>query len=324
MKKKFKKVVTATASLALAASMLISPIAADAVTSKTGYFNSGKDIAVVKTAGGCGVMQGLAVGNKWLYAAKIKSDDTKAFMVKVNKSTGETVRLVDESNGSKFMTYLGHANDMCPTTINDKTNLFVVTMKANDHGLVRMRVNGSNVKKVGNYTLRWNGINVAMAGVSVFRTTSSSVTLLFNSGCDFFYGTINNSTKSGVINLTKAFSINISNIKINGSTVNASNYIHQGFTYHDGNIFVPLTCNTNTSCSIVPVYNVSNVNASSVVTSNRNLSFRITSGTYANKYEIESCGISPTDGKLYYNTNRAKAAGDADYDAIHVFKNFVF
>ena len=53
------------------------------------------------------------------------------------------------------------------------------------------------------------------------------------------------------------------------------------------------------------------------------MSFEIVSSTYATKFEFESCDICPSDGKLYFNTNRATST-DADYDGLHYILDYVY
>ena len=71
--------------------------------------------------------------------------------------------------------------------------------------------------------------------------------------------------------------------------------------------------------SIIAVYDIDG--ASGTIKSDPNLSFRITSSTYSDLFEIESCGVS-SDGKLYFNANRRKSASDHNHDAIMCFKEY--
>jgi hypothetical protein len=105
----------------------------------------------------CATMQGMAVGSTWIYTAKIKgSDESRQVLQKTNRKTKETTN-IKNSNGSDYFTYLGHANDMDVVTINDKSNLYIVTMKSDSYALVRMRIDGSKATKTGNFALTYNG-----------------------------------------------------------------------------------------------------------------------------------------------------------------------
>ena len=90
--------------------------------------------------------------------------------------------------------------------------------------------------------------------------------------------------------------------------------------YHDGKIYVPLWGGGagKSNQAIIAVYDITN--ASGTVTSDPNLSFRITSSAYTG-FEIESCDIS-SDGKLYFNVNRWTSSS-GNHDAILRFNGYV-
>ena len=285
------------------------------------YYNDYTYVATVKDKSTCTGMQGMAVGAKYAYSAKVDGKtNTKAFLTKTNLKTGESTLLKTPSGGT-YLDYIGHANGIDSTSINDRTNLYIATMKTGNHSLVRVEVNGSTVTKKGNYTLKYNGENLSATGVAVYKKTDTKITLLIKKGCTFYTGTVKPTAKSGTITLTKAFSINIASVKINGKTNNLKEFVGQGFGYEKNYIFVPLWSNVNRSQSVVVVYNIKN--ATGKITSDPNLSFRLTSKSY-DLCEIEDCGISSTDGKLYFNTNRRKSKTDTNYDGIHYFTGYKF
>jgi hypothetical protein len=312
MKHTFKKIFSACACVALSASLMLTPIVVKAAS--TGYFKSYSNVALIPNRSGCTAMQGMAVGSKWLYTVKIKSDESKAVLSKTNRNTGEVVNL-KTNTGSAYFTYLGHANDMDVTTIDGKSNLFVSTMKTGSDALVRMVVNDTKVTKKGSFNVLLNGANICISNVCIESTTSTKVNFLFKIGTGIYKGSIGINATSGTINLTKVCSVDYNNVKINGKSVDVSSYIHQGMGYKNGKIYIPLWDNVNNrNRSVVAVYNVTS-KSSGTVYSNPNLSFRITSSTYS-LFEIESCDIS-SDGKLYFNTNRSDGA-----DGIHYFKDY--
>ena len=283
------------------------------------YYNSYSDIAAIKDKSSCPSMQGIAVGSTYIYSVKVNGDTNKsAFISKTNRKTGSTVTLKTSSGATTF-NYLGHANDMDVTSINDKSNLFIATMTTGSKSLVRMEVNGSTIAKKGNYTLKYNGENMSISGVAVYKKTDSKITLLVKKGQTYYTGSLKPTATSGTINLTKVFSLDLKNVKINGKKTDVSSFVGQGFGYDKNLIYVPLHSDKNKGQSVVVVYNIKN--ASGKITSDPNLSFRITSSTYAALFEIESCGIS-SDGKLYFNTNRRKSNSNTNWDGIHVFKDY--
>lgn len=312
MRKKLLKVVT----VVMALICMVLPLA---ITASAAYYNTYADVKSMSDVNGCTSMQGMAVGSTYLYTAKVNSANTKAVLYKTNKNTGARTLLTDSASGNTYVTYLGHANDMCVTTLDDKSNLFIVTMKENSNALIRVRVDGSKFKKMGNYTVKYNGEHLAPSGVNIIKKTSTDITFLFKKGRSFYEGTIGLNQTSGTINVTKKFTINIASAVVNGKTLDLSSYTHQGYGYYKNYIFVPLT---KDNVSIVLVYNIKD--ATGTIKTVSDLSFRITSSTYADLFEIESCGISSSDGKLYFNTNRRKVSGGTGYDAVHYFKGYTF
>lgn len=283
------------------------------------HYNTYAHVANNKDVNGCPSMQGMAVGSKYLYTAKISTDNKKAVIYKTNKDTGSTTLLTDSASGKTYVTYLGHANDMCVTKIGDYSNLFVVTISENSKALVQLKVDGSKYKKVANFSVKYNGEHLAPSGINIIKKTSTKITFLFKKGRSFYEGSMTIGDKSGTINVTKKFTINVSSAVVDGKTKDLSSYTHQGFGYYKNYIFVPLT---KDNVSVVLVYNIKD--ASGTIKSSSSLSFRITSSKYADLFEIESCGICSDDGKLYFNTNRRKTSGGTGYDAVHYFKGYTF
>jgi hypothetical protein len=297
-----------------------------AITCDAAIYKSYSGIKAVADVNGCTHMQGFAVGSGYLYTAKVNSNDTKATISKINKSTGELFNLTYTPTGKTYVDFLGHANGMALASIGGKSNLYVATKKVGTYSLVRLTVDGRKFTKAGNYDIRYKGKAIEVSGVNVLSNNGSTVTLIFNRGTTYYKGSISATATSGVLNVTKAFSINVANCKVDGATVDATNYKRQDVGYYNGKLFVPLVktdANGNsTNQSLIIVFNNVN-NASGTITNDPNLSFRVTSSTYS-KFEIESCGISSSDGKLYFNTNRVEAATGKSTDAVHVFKDYKF
>ncbi len=265
----------------------------------SGYYVNYNDIAIVEKDAAVPIMEGMAVGSTYIYTAQINDSDTKAIINKTNIKTGETVVLKDSSTGSTRLNYLNHANGMCLKSYNGKTNLFVATMSKDNHGLVRLEVDGDKITKKGNYALNLNGTVTQMSAVEIMYASSTHIHFLFKRGNTFFRGTMPINATSGAIELSYAFSVDMTNVVVNGQTVNLTSYYQQGFGYHNGNVYFPVT---QGSRSYILVVNTRN--AHGTVKNDPTLSVRITSKVYAPLFEIEDCDIGH-DGKLYFNTNRA-------------------
>lgn len=337
MKHKKTKILAAIAMM-LCMAMLFT-ITGSAATQK--HYGTYKDVDIIKnhsftvngTKYNCSTMQGLAVGSTWLYTAKIDPTNTYAVIFKTNRKTQEQVKLTNTENDKKYITGLCHANDMCVTTIDDKSTLFVgtcCTEHANHYGLVKLTVSGSKIKKTGGFHVKYNGNRLPVSGVSILEKTSSKIVFLIKNGQNIYKGSVATTAKSGTINVTKLFTVDKSAVTIDGKVCNLTNYVNQGFSYYNNKIYVPMSltpgANPTSSVSVVAVYeNVGK--ASGTIKASTKYSFRVTSKAYCNLFEIESCGICPSDGKLYFNTNRkAKADSngviDGNVDGIHYFKDY--
>jgi hypothetical protein len=268
----------------------------------------------------CATMQGMAVGSTWIYTAKIKgSDESRQVLQKTNRKTKETTN-IKNSNGSDYFTYLGHANDMDVVTINDKSNLYIVTMKSDSYALVRMRIDGSKATKTGNFALTYNGKKVLMSGITVLSKSATSTTFIFKDGAVFYKGTVSDTAKSGTIKLTKYCDVNFKKCVMKGKTYNFSTWTNQSVEYYKGKFYVPLYDNVNKNRSVIVVYKAP-TKTGTTITSDSSLSFMITSKKYK-KFEIEDAGICSGDGKMYINTNRRKVLDGPRYDSIHYIKSF--
>ena len=290
------------------------------ISAQAAYYNTYTTVATIPNANGCNATQGFDTGSAYAYSAKINGDDTKAILYRTNKSTGATSLMTNGDNGTTYATYLGHANDLTLSSINGGTYMFVVTMKSGSLSLVKLMYNGGTYYKVGNYTLQRNGANVAMSAIKKVASDTNYDYFLFKSGLTFYWGSVSKTSNSGTISLSPGFTVNTVEALVNGSKIsNISSYVNQGFGYSAANdrVFVVLTYQ---NISVVLVYN--NVNtATGTITSDPNLSFRITSSAYAALFEIESCAVE--DGKLWFNCNRKTDANDIAHDAVAYFNGYV-
>ncbi|WNQ10874.1 hypothetical protein MJA45_25175 [Paenibacillus aurantius] len=309
---KFRKRFILWTALVLSVAMLL-PLTASAA-----YYNTYTDVATLGNANDCYVAQGFAVGSTYAYSVKINGDDTKAVIYRTNMSDGTTTLMTNGDSGTTYTASLGHANDMVLSTIDGEYYMFIVTMKAGSMSLVKLKYVGTTYYQVGNYSIQYSGADKAMSGVAITGKDTSSIYFLFKSGLTLYRGTLPLTANSGTINAAYGFALNTADALVNGSTVsNIGSYTSQGLGYYNNTIYVPLTYN---NVSIVLVYlNIST--ASGTIYSDDNLSFRITSSTYSNLFEIESVGIANGD-KLWFNTNRKTDASDTAHDGVHYFNGY--
>ena len=294
----------------------------------TEFYEDYATVSVIKNLGDCPSMQGFDVDGTYLYCAKINtSTETSAIITRTTKSTGETIYMTNAATGTNYFSQIAHANDLAITTINGVKTLFVGTggAGAGDYSLVRFAINGTKLTEVGHYRVQHNGADTYIAGVKVRSVSDSGVNLVFKRGKYIFEATIPATSTGGIVPLTQICTLDLANSSMNGTAQDFSEYVQQGFGYIDNKIFVPLTANFDTATaniSIILVYDIEG--ASGAVRNDPTLSFRIESTTYADLCEIESCQVDPTDGKLYFNTNRRKTSSDANHDGIHYIQNYIY
>lgn len=282
------------------------------------YYNTYADVTATPDTSGTTGAQAFAAGSTYLYSVKNRSsDDGRAVIYRVNRSTGARVVMRNGTDGRAYNTWLGHANDMTIVDIDGKHHLFVVTMKKTGAQLVKLRYDGTTYYKAGSYKITLGGAVAAPSGVHRVSVSSTAIRFFFKSGRQVYNGTLPLRASTGTIAITKAFVLDVAGARVNGATVSdIGTFLHQGFFYDAAGrtLYVPLT---KANRSIVLVYRAITPGRTATATADPNLSFRITSSKYS-KFEIEGVGLS--GGRLYFNTNRATSS--AAYDGVHVFKAY--
>jgi hypothetical protein len=301
--------------LVLFSAVIMTPVAASAA-----YYNTYTTVATLDNAHSCYSAQGFGVGSTYTYSVKVNSDDTTAVIYRTNMSDGTTTLMNNGDNGQTYATYLGHANDVALSSNDGNYYMFVITMAAGSTSLVKLKYVGTTYYRVGNYTIKYNGADKSMSGVKITGKDASNIYFLFKTGRTFYRGSLPLNATSGTINVTYAFYLNIEDALVNGSTVsNITSYATQGIGYYSNTLYFPLTYQ---NVSIVLVYRNISAAAGTIYADN-NLSFRITSSTYPDLFEIEGVGIANGD-KLWFNTNRRTSSGDTAHDGVHYFDGYSF
>jgi hypothetical protein len=261
-----------------------------------------------------------------MYCVKANtSSNANACIARIHKDTGATTYMTNSATGSKYFTYLGHANDLDIVNVGGSGAMFVTTCSPGSNSLVRLNMSGTTLKKYGSYNVTYNGTQVSYGGVSIVHVDSQYVTLMFKTGSSFFTGKVGVNQTSGTIVLTKLFNINKTDVDFGGVSRDLSAWIDQGFEYYDNKIFVPLTGNHVTETidtSVIAVYNVEG--ASGTIKNDPTYSFWLESSDYPGLFEIESLAFCPYDSKLYFATNSRLSSSYTNYDAVHVVDSFVY
>ena len=293
------------------------------------YYNSYSTIASLpapSVCSDCTATQAFAAGGTYLYSVKVNGSNSRAVIYRVNKATrgsSSAELMTNGTNGTKYNNWLGHANDMVGADIDGQHHLFIVTMTSTGAQLVKVRYSGATYYKVGSYSITLNGSAKGVSGISKISTTSTALNFFFKSGSRVYRGSLPLRANSGTIALSTGFDLKVSGALVNGSPVaDLTTFANQGFFYDasKGVAYYPLTKENR---SIVLVYRGVSAATSGTITSDPNLSLRITSSAYT-AFEIEGVGIS--EGKLYFNTNRVSDGSTGmpggQYDGFHVFDGY--
>ena len=290
-----------------------------AIAAQAAYYNGYADIAGTPDTSCCTGVQGFAAGATYLYSIKNHTGyDDVAVIYRVDKTTGERVVMTNGTDNTSTNTWLGHGNDMTIVDIDGQHYLFIVTMEASGAQLVRLRYDGTTYYNAGSYQLLLNGAVSTPSGINRVSVTSTAITFMFKSGRTIYNGSLPLRASAGTIALTKAFDLQVDGALVNGATVpDLGTFANQGFFYDVTKkvLYYPLTKHNR---SIVLVYRNVSPATTGTAPAATDLSFRITSSAYS-AFEIEGVGIS--DGRLYFNTNRANSSGAAD--GVHVFNGYV-
>ena len=283
------------------------------------HYGNYDTLAIISDQGSCFSMQGMTMDGTYTYCAKVNTDtDASACIVRTNKSTGSKTVMVNSATGGYYFTNLGHANALDTVWIGGCTQLFVT----NGSTLVRLKVSGTSMTTAGTYTAKYNGSSMSMTAVQIMHASEELVKVLVKTGCTLYTGTLNPTASSGVIELTKLCTLNISSARLKGEIHNFSSFLQQGMDYHDGKLFLPLSGDSQANTNVVLVYDLEGANGE--LKNDPTLSFRIISSSYSALYEIEDVCICQQTGKLYFSTNRRKSSSDTNHDSCSYFLDYVY
>ena len=233
-------------------------------------------IDVIKNYSGCTGAQGMTVDDTYIYNVKIASSTSdNAIITRTHRSTGETIYLTNGSDGTVFFTNLYHANDLDIVTVNGVKNILVATTQKGATSLVRFTLSGTTLTQAAGYTAMSDGSQTTVSSAQVMRVNGTKLEILFKRNKNLFYGTVDASKSSGEFTITKAFTLDMANVTVNGKVHDMTDWLHQGFDYIDHRIFVPFTSEADPSISTIVVYDVQG--ATGTIQNDPNLSFYIQS-----------------------------------------------
>ena len=300
--------------------LVLPPTKVEAAGEKT-TFTEYATLAKVYEQDGCYSMQGMAVHENYIYACKTNNGtDTKAVVARINIHDGSKVFLTNASTGTYVFEDFVHGNEIEVERIGGKVTMFIPTMASGSESLIRYTISGTTATRVGNYTMTYNGSNIAGGAIRVMHYSENYITFIFKSGNSFYTGTVPVSQYSGTVEMSLLFNFNYTTLYYDGVARDMTGFSLQGFEYYDGRIYLPLSGHAVSgmvNVSVIQVYDIQGITAGCTLDPERNLSFYFDSQEYPAYFEIESCGISPRTGKMYFNTNSRVSSTSTNHDGVH-------
>lgn len=278
-------------------------------------------IAIIPEGSGCYSSQGMAVGEKYLYAAQINGNNDVATITRIDRETGKTVKMKDANTGKKYFDFLGHANDMDVVKVNGVEYITVLTYGG---GVAVLEVQDTELRLHGEYFTKRGSNVVAPGSLSVMSVEGSVITFLCRQGYELHYGTLDLKAETDTIKLVPKYSLNPTTPVIDGKTYDFTGWLGQGIGVVGDMVLVIITGNhvvETINHSIILGYDLSKATSYRLTTPD--LVFYIVSQDHYGLFEIEDCDVAP-DGKLYFNTNGRQYMNGSSHDGVYRFDAYTF
>ncbi|MBQ8622483.1 MAG: hypothetical protein IJ422_09260, partial [Oscillospiraceae bacterium] len=323
MKTSLKRLVSILVCIAMLLPLVVVELPTTAEATNHGVYDT---LAMVYDLGSCPSMQGFGLCGDYFYAIKTDGDDYAAAVCRVNKDTGSKTWLTNGGNNTNYFYDFGHGNDCEVVVAGGVTTMFVPTSKTGSNSLVRYKISGTTATKVCGYQMvNTSDANMGGGAIRVVRVDDENIYLLFKTGNSLYTGTLPISQNGGKIVMTFLCTLDYSEVVVNGTAMDTSGWVLQGFGYHDHMVYLPITGNHSAdtiNISLIAVYDIEG--ASGTIKPLPDPTFRVTSSAYSALFEMESCVIDPETNRLYFNTNRRKTSSDTNHDGIHYITNWTY
>ena len=279
-----------------------------------------KNVAYTYEANSCYSMQGMGVGEKYVYAIQIGDDNALAVVHRVEQATGkECLMRYGNTKRTVFRNFL-HANDAEAVTIDGVEYLLVIA----DTKLIMMRVEDDALFEYGEFDITYNGRAYDPSGVAVIGTDGGKIRLLFKWVFNLTVGEIDRGATSGRIAVSPYGTLDLTKVPFDGRKIDFSPFIRQGCGYKNGVLFFPVMgydeATMNAQSAII-CFDVRN--PSSGMQPIDGMTYYIESDAFSALFEIEDCGIGG-DGRLYFNANRRVTSRDSNRDGVMVMRDLLF
>ena len=271
----------------------------------------------------CNSTQGMAVSDKYVYSAQIKSsDESRAVVYRVEKTTGTTVLMKNASTNLTYFTNLGHANAMDIAVVNGVEYLCILT----DSKISLFAISGTTLTFYAEYYITHNGSVIAPSAISVYQVSGTTITFLTKGGRTISKGSVNIASTSGTIPVTIQCELDYSRIRVDGKIQNFSTFTNQGMGYYGNYVFVPITGNANNATinqSLILGYDLTKATGNNTIQPDPDKIFHVVSYQYQGLFEIEDVDIDK-NGQMYFNTNSRLSSTDTKHDGVFRLNDYTF
>lgn len=276
-------------------------------------------IAGIPEHSGCYSSQGMAVGEKYIYAAQINGNETAATITRVDMETGETAQMWSADGGAWYFDFLGHANDMDAFTVDGVEYLSVRTLSGS---VIILEVRDTELISRGKYITKRGSEKITTGNLSVKSVVGSVVTFQCLKNGNVLEGTLDLDAETNEIKLGFKGSVNVSAPIIDGTPRSFPGWSSQGIGVVGDMVLVIYTGNNAEATinhSVIFGYDLSK----GIRLSTPDIAFYLTSDVYCGLFEIEDCDVGP-DGRLYFNINGRREMNGNSSDGVLVLDGYTF
>ena len=321
MKHTLKKITALLVSIAMLMPLCLIPRPAQAaITLGDANYTT---LSKVDEANSCNSTQGMAVNDSYVYSAQIKSsDESRAVIYRVDKTTGATVLMKDASTNLTYFINLGHANAMDIAVVNGVEYLCILT----DSKISLFAISGTTLTFYAEYYITHNGSVIAPSAISVYQVSGTTITFLTKGGRTVSKGSVNIASTSGTIPVTIQCELDYSKIRINGKIQDFSSFTNQGMGYYGNYVFVPITGNKDNATinqSLILGYDLTKATGGNTIQPDPDKIFHVVSYQYQGLFEIEDVDIDK-NGQMYFNTNSRISSTDTKHDGVFRLNDYTF
>lgn len=266
------------------------------------------------------ILEGMAVGEKYIYIAKRNNAKNSISIYRKNKNTNKTelLKFVTTKNGttnrSGYSTELGIALDMCVITVGNKTTLMVAKGGSeNESGIVQISVDNPKKELTIEKQIKFVHPSKKDSNGKALPIAVKSIAYAGKNGDNwvFYLRTKLNSSSSGFAIYKTEMKLTTKKASYTGTKIctlnRPNNYSGQGMAFYNNNLYLGLSKKDNdTKIGVYSTTKTGEIDATKYI-------------TLKTKNEIE--GVDIKDGHLYYSLKIEDTDNDKSNKTYHVYES---